>query len=409
MKTLSPEQASIVNLPLSPLSVTACAGSGKTFTAVHRLAEMRRLLNDDHGIVALVSFSNVAVDTFRRDYVTLMQSVQARPRSHAVEIDTFDGFIVSNVLRPHSHRVMKANCTPYLVDGREPFLRSFTVFDGQKSRPTADIDINLVDSKLRFTIGKANTVLPESNAKQAIARLASHGAYTHDSARYWVLITLLNEPFVLRALARRYPHILVDEAQDLGPMHQAILEILVKAGSSLSLIGDPNQGIYEFQGANGVFLDNYGQTAGVTSKELRKNYRSVPSIVEVANSLSGRSDTADRTEPKELSGAYFTPFKKGEKLNAIATFQSMMKSAAIDEQNGVVLCRSADWVLEWSGGEDVQGQGAVRSFAQAVIYRDKMMNLQKAFEFCCLVECGRLVDKQRDVIAKLVGETHPPE
>jgi superfamily I DNA/RNA helicase len=55
MMMLSEQQKTIVGLPLHPLSVTACAGSGKTKTAVYRLAEMRRLLNDDHGIIALLS------------------------------------------------------------------------------------------------------------------------------------------------------------------------------------------------------------------------------------------------------------------------------------------------------------------------------------------------------------------
>jgi putative ATP-dependent endonuclease of OLD family len=73
--------------------------------------------------------------------------------------------------------------------------------------------------------------------------------YTHASARYWVLRTLKEEPFVLRALVRRYPHILVDEAQDIGPEHEAILELMVGAGSQLSLIGDSNQGMVLCEGA----------------------------------------------------------------------------------------------------------------------------------------------------------------
>jgi superfamily I DNA/RNA helicase len=106
MTDISPEQKAIVELPLGPLCVTACAGSGKTRTAVHRLVQMRRLLDDNHGLVALLAFSNVAVDTFRRDYSALVRSLPARPRSSAVEIDTVDGFITSNVLRPHAHRTM---------------------------------------------------------------------------------------------------------------------------------------------------------------------------------------------------------------------------------------------------------------------------------------------------------------
>ena len=74
-----------------------------------------------------------------------------------------------------------------------------------------------------------------------MAKLAAVGAYTHSAGRYWVLRVLREEPFVLRALARRYPHVLVDEAQDIGPEHQAILELLIGAGSQVSLIGDPHQ------------------------------------------------------------------------------------------------------------------------------------------------------------------------
>lgn len=60
---LSKEQADIVALPLTPLAVTACAGSGKTRTAVHRLLSMRQRY-DGPGLIGLFSFSNVAVCRF---------------------------------------------------------------------------------------------------------------------------------------------------------------------------------------------------------------------------------------------------------------------------------------------------------------------------------------------------------
>lgn len=63
MTALSDEQRAVVEAPTGPLSVIACAGSGKTRTAVHRLVEMRRHLGEQRGHVALLSFSNVAVDT----------------------------------------------------------------------------------------------------------------------------------------------------------------------------------------------------------------------------------------------------------------------------------------------------------------------------------------------------------
>src|SRR5258708_7194937 len=115
MIVLSLQQREVVDLPLGPVCVVACAGSGKTTTATHRLSSMRRLLDDRHGIVALLSFSNVAVDTFRRDYYDLTGARSASLRRSAVEIDTVDGFLTTNVIRPHSHRTMGSPRTPFLV------------------------------------------------------------------------------------------------------------------------------------------------------------------------------------------------------------------------------------------------------------------------------------------------------
>ncbi|MDT8873009.1 UvrD-helicase domain-containing protein [Komagataeibacter rhaeticus] len=254
MDALSSEQSKIVNLPLSPITVTACAGSGKTKTAVHRLAAMRQMYNGS-GLVTLLSFSNVAVDTFRKEYAALLRRSPVIGRSSAVEIDTMDGFITSNVLRPHGHRVMKCDRTPYLVEGHEVFLAGFKVFDGKISRPTASIEIISDGKGFRYTIGRGAKIIPENRAEAALAKLAAVGAYTHSSGRYWVLRTLREKPFILRALARRFPHILIDEAQDIGPEHQAFLQLLIDAGSQISLIGDPHQAIYEFAHANGTFCE----------------------------------------------------------------------------------------------------------------------------------------------------------
>jgi len=90
---------------------------------------------------------------------------------------------------------------------------------------------------------------------------------------------------------------LVDESQDLGTLHQAILELLIKAGVHVSLIGDVNQGIYGFAGADGSFLGTYYNRAGVNDYKLSRNYRSLPPIISIPNSLCGREDEADR-EPE---------------------------------------------------------------------------------------------------------------
>lgn len=394
MTELSKEQQTIVGLPLQPLCITACAGSGKTRTATHRLWKMRAELDDKHGIVALLSFSNVAVDTFRKDYYRLART-QTVSRISGIEIDTVDGFITSNIIRPHAHRTMGAATTPFLVLGREPFLKGFTVFDGKRPHPITELRVGLKGGAFSYEAsgGYASVSIATGDAERAVAKLGKVGAYTHALGRYWAIRTLKEQPFVLRALVRRYPHILIDEAQDIGAEHQAILELLVEKGCQLSLIGDTNQGIYDFSGATGEFIGKYGSRAGVKVQGLTINYRSVPSIVEVANKIAGRSDKADREPPKCLNGAFYIPYKKAEKAKLLEAYQSLLTAAEVSASDAVILCRSRDWVDEWRGGEEAQGQGVVKAFVSATICRDKLNQFDEAFRHTCTGLIGVLADE----------------
>lgn len=395
---LSPEQREVVELPLAPLAVTACAGSGKTLTAIHRLAAMRSAFDDDHGLIALLSFSNVAVETFRAGYHDLMRAEGGHRRSMAVEIDTVDAFITCNVLRPHGHRTMNASRTPFLVEGGEAFLSSFKVYDGSISHPIRDLRARVNGPDFRFEVGRGSKFVPPGNAKASIEKLGKSGAYTHDLGRYWVLRTLREQPDILRAFTRRYPHILVDEAQDISAEHQAILELLASKGCQLSLIGDVNQGIYDFSGADGKFLNNYHGTAGVTARRLTVNYRSIPTIVKVANALAGTNDVAHREAPDGFSGPHFITFKKGEEDKAIAAFASLCDRAKIDPKDAAIVCRSVDWSETWSGADSDQGQGVVRTFANAVLQRERQRRMGDAYNSCCVAIAGLLTDDQHDCL-----------
>jgi superfamily I DNA/RNA helicase len=384
MTGLSCAQKKIVELPLGAVCVTACAGSGKTRTAVRRLWEVRKKLEDRHGIVALLSFSNVAVDTFRKDYHALSE-VSGGPYASAVEISTIDAFITANILRPHAHRTMGASRTAYLVHGREPFLGNYKVFDGKQNRSIAELTARVVGDSFVYsvTFGHGSRPIDQAIAEKAIAKFGKTGAFTHSLGRYWAIQTLADQPFVLRALARRYPHIIVDEAQDIGSEHEIVLEALRGAGVQLSLIGDVNQGIYEFAGADGKYLGGFGSSAGVFSGELIENYRSVPDIVTAANNLTGRSDTATRKKPDQLSGAFIVPYKKDAQEALLATFRSLLDQANVTADRAAIVCRGTDTVDEWRGAAEMQGQGTMRSFAEACIARDGYCNLPEAFEQVC--------------------------
>ena len=399
---LSKEQSAVVDHGPDPLCVIACAGSGKTRTAVRLLAEMRRRLDGQRGRIALLSFSNVAVNTFQRDYRDLGSAVGLLPH---VEIDTVDGFLTSNILRPHTHRTMKAPGNAFLVTGTEPFLNSFTVFDPQTKRsyPTASMRAKLKAGQFEFAAGEtyAPIAIPSGNAIAAINKLGKLGAYSHDLGRYWAYRSLKEQPFLAKVLARRYSHILVDEAQDIGPEHEAILEILVAAGTKLSLGGDPHQSIYEFADADGKFLSEYGKREGVAAKNLTRNYRSVPLILNVANKLSGRSDCHDREPHAHLSGAYYLPYKAGDNDALLAAFRNMARDSKAEAQACAILCRGSGRVRELGGGADSPGQGTVKAFARAAIFRDKHQRYDEAFHVTVSAVVRLLAPTHGDLASRL--------
>lgn len=382
MSGLTPEQQAVVDAPMVPLCVTACAGSGKTKTAVHRLVQMRRNLGDARGRVALLSFSNVAVDTFRKAYDGLASSLPAGARRSRVDIDTLDAFITTNILRPHGQRTMSSVRPAFLVTGREAFLEKFKFSTSAFPQPITSLNLGLVSGEEVFFHAYKDQIelVDASMARNLIAKLGQTGAYTHDLGRYWAYRALKERPELLTAVARRYPHVLIDEAQDIGSVHQAILELLIAAGTCVTLIGDPNQGIYEFAGADGKFLTDYHQRAGVQQHSLQRNFRSVPSIVDLANGLCGRVDVAERPAPSKPHGAFFIGYKRDQHPQLISAFQSAMSTSGADAKRSGILCRGKGLAETLRGDETPAGQGLVKMLAAAAVLRDRREDFMKAFQ-----------------------------
>jgi len=182
------EQLAIIDAPLKSLAVVACPGSGKTATAVRRVAEVRRRLEvaGSRGHVALLSFSNIAVDTFRDEY----RQLRGRDGdSDNVVIQTVDSFLTTFLLRPHGYRAMNCSRTPYLVQGTEPFLSSFRFGDAKNPIGLDELAFDLENGQVvvhrRFKNGGAqrlDAALTKA-AKQKVVALAEIGAYTYGANR----------------------------------------------------------------------------------------------------------------------------------------------------------------------------------------------------------------------------------
>lgn len=402
MISLSDEQEDVVKADLDSLSVLACAGSGKTRTAVHRLLDVRRRLERPRGRVALLSFSNVAVDTFRRDYGTLCQAklISALGR---VDIETIDAFITANILRPHAYRVMQAPRAAFVVNGSESFLRGFTLPPPAKGAPpvmVTDIRVKVVGRRFVFYLDHYGNQcdLDRDAAVALIEKLGRVGAYTHELGRYWCCRALAHERRLREGFANRYPQILVDEAQDIGSAQQAILLALAQAGSTITLIGDPHQGIYAYAGADGAYLRGHS----TKPYSLSTNYRSIPTITAVAEALCGVKGGTHRADRPMPFGAYAVPYDPKRCDLIIDQFRAAIGTCELDPDKSAVLCRAGKLADALSGESMTIGVGPVRRLAAASTARDGGGDVHRAFKLVAeALEQSLLDDPPRGFAAHL--------
>lgn len=378
--TPSPQQKLIIEAGLVSQRVIACAGSGKTATAVRRLAEVRRQLGASRQYVALLSYSNVAVETFRAEYAKLTAGQHGL--SSRVLICTVDAFVTSHILSPHAASTMQCARRPYLVNGHEPFLKGFTFFNGKFNEEIQFLSAVLNGTKWNFfnTAMRGNAVpVNDFTALAAIRKLGKAGAYTHDLGRYWAVNTLVDRPRLLKILAQRYPYILIDEAQDIGSVHGCLLELLIAEGVTVSLVGDPNQAIYEFAHADGSFLRNFDPGAAGQKETLSENRRSIQPLVDVTNKLSGTKYFSTRPIPSRRNGPYLMTYKDEELFRVRSTFAEILADNGYAHESAAVLCRARDTVSLIAGSGDSWGQGATEHFARAAFSRDRNGDIADAF------------------------------
>lgn len=382
----TPEQQAIIDADLKSLAVIACPGSGKTATAVRRVAEVRRRLEGTRAHVALLSYSNVAIDTFRDEYRRLRG---LDGDSDRVAIQTVDSFIATHVLRPHGSRVMGCTRTPFLVLGGEPFLSSYR-FGTEKKNQIGLEELSL-DRQAGKTIFyrrlKSGGVSALDAAHEGLARtqlksLAKAGGYTYAAGRAWALTLLKNEPRVTAALARRFPQILVDEAQDVGSFEGEILDLLGSAGSTISLVGDFHQSIYGFNFASGDYLRSFSKRPNVLNLPLTENRRSLPCIVTAANALAATSSKPFRTTASRPFGAHYWRYDSDELPKMMSAWSMALGGSGYSLGEAAVLCRGSALLARLTSEAADLGQSAVKHFAAAALEREQRGDIAKVLDHC---------------------------
>ena len=299
---LNPDQEDAVHHPGGPMLVIAGAGSGKTRVLTQRIAWLVSQGVRPSEILA-ITFTNKAAEEMRSRVSDVVG-----PAVDSMWVTTFHKACV-RILRRHAE-----------VLGYPP---RFAIYDAQDSRRLVGYVIrdlgldprkfpaNSVQSRISLWKNEMVTVAraidsADNPATRRIAevyreyqdRLVRAGAMDFDDLLVNVVRLFELHPEVLASWQHRFRHVLIDEYQDTNRAQNRIILMLGAAHHNVCVVGDSDQSIYKFRGADLRNIHEFEKAfPDVTVIVLAQNYRSTQTILEAANAVIAKN--LDRV-PKDL-------------------------------------------------------------------------------------------------------------
>ena len=267
--------------------ILAGAGSGKTRTITYRIAHMIENVGISPYSILAVTFTNKAAKEMRERVEELVGDV-----AKACTISTFHSFGM-RLLRMYGKEVgYNSNFTIYDTDDQKRIVKA--ILKGQNLSingvKLTERDLVSMISKIKEQIktldeySVMNKQIVEVYDKYNRALLESNAMDFSD-----ILLNtykLLQKPEILEKVQNKYKYIMIDEYQDTNNLQYKIIDLIARKSSNLCVVGDENQSIYGFRGANILnilnFENNYNNAKII---KLEENYRSTTTILDAANEL----------------------------------------------------------------------------------------------------------------------------
>ena len=292
LEGLNKEQQEAVKTTQGPLLIIAGAGSGKTRVLTHRVA----YLIEEKGVkpwnIMAITFTNKAAAEMKERINNLVED-----GADSIWVATFHSSCV-RILRRFGERI--------------GYGRNFTIYDTDDSKQvikeickSAGIDTKLYKEKMIMgAISKAKDSLmgPEAYAmtngssfggdkvaivyKEYQRRLKQNNALDFDDLIFQTVELLKKDPEVLEYYHNLFQYIMVDEYQDTNKAQFKLVSLLAQGTGNICVVGDDDQSIYKFRGANIENILNFEKHFDKAKViKLEQNYRSTQNILDAANSV----------------------------------------------------------------------------------------------------------------------------
>jgi DNA helicase II / ATP-dependent DNA helicase PcrA len=328
LESLNPEQRAAVEHFEGPILVLAGAGSGKTRVLTTRIAHLIHEYGVDPGSVLAVTFTNKAAGEMRHRVRDLLGREPG-----GMWIGTFHS-VGARLLRRHAHLLgWSSNFTIYDADASLAAIRR--TMSGlnipEKKWPPKAIRAAISDAKNRL-IGPAEYGDLATDAFARVttevylasqAALKDQNAFDFDDLLVKPVELFRREAGLLDRYRIRFQFILVDEYQDTNHAQDALIELLAREHGNLMVVGDDDQSIYGWRGADVANILEFDRRwPGASLVRLEQNYRSTGTILDAANAVIAENV---RRKGKTLR----TEAEGGERLTVVE---------AADERD------EADWI-----------------------------------------------------------------
>ena len=290
LSQLNPEQAAAASTLEGPVLVLAGAGTGKTRVITYRIAYMLAMGIPPTAILGM-TFTNKAAREMRERLATLVEPAAAE----LVTLGTFHSFC---------GRLLRREI------GRLGYLSNFTIADEADQtglvKQAAGIAglgdaLNLAATQAQISRWKNRLFTPRMAKNDAAGRFEELAARVYEEYQnllemqnsvdfddmLLLAYRVLNEyPEVAERCRKRYRYLLIDEYQDTNAAQFAIVKLLAGERRNLCVVGDDDQSIYSWRGADvGNILDFPQLFPGAKVVKLEQNYRSTNNILNAANAV----------------------------------------------------------------------------------------------------------------------------
>ena len=300
-ESLNPVQQEAVYHTEGPLLILAGAGSGKTRVLTHRIAYLIDECQVNPWNILAITFTNKAAGEMRERVDQIVDF-----GAEDIWVSTFHSTCV-RILRRYIDRL--------------GYDRSFTIYDGDDQKTVIkevckklNIDtkiykertlLSAISSAKDEMIGPKEYLLRSEGdyARQRIAqvyeeyqkRLRSNNALDFDDLLFKTVELFKTDAEVLNYYQDRFKYIMVDEYQDTNTVQFQFVSLLAAKYRNLCVVGDDDQSIYKFRGANIHNILDFEKTfPDAKVIKLEQNYRSTKTILDAANGVihhnQGRKD-----------------------------------------------------------------------------------------------------------------------